>query len=132
MCAPVRTCPSQQRNPFGISHLSSSSPRTEVAILPAQPALRTSSVQMSMSMDRRDAMKVAAAAGIAIANVGAANAAPCDNGAKKCTVEEINKDAAPIVRPLYTSCFVRILVAGWWFVVCSIHRMKDLKSGDRS
>mmetsp|Transcript_54397 Transcript_54397/g.128321 ORF Transcript_54397/g.128321 Transcript_54397/m.128321 type:complete len:178 (+) Transcript_54397:41-574(+) len=60
------------------------------------PALRTSNVQMSMSMDRRDALKAAAAASIAIANVGAANAV-CDNGAKKCTSEEINKDAAPIV-----------------------------------
>mmetsp|Transcript_4947 Transcript_4947/g.10064 ORF Transcript_4947/g.10064 Transcript_4947/m.10064 type:complete len:145 (-) Transcript_4947:296-730(-) len=51
---------------------------------------------MNMNMDRREAVKFAAAAGFALANAGAANAV-CDNGAKKCTNEEVNKDAAPIV-----------------------------------
>lgn len=88
---PVSSIPSESAPSFPISRL-----LLTTSLSRWQPALRTSNVQMSMSMDRRDALKAAAAASIAIANVGAANAV-CDNGAKKCTSEEINKDAAPIV-----------------------------------
>eukprot|EP00960_Hanusia_phi_P021661 641912-Hanusia_phi.AAC.1 len=60
------------------------------------PALRQSNVQMNMAIDRRDVLKTAAAAGLALANAGVASAA-CDNAAKKCTTDQVNKNAAPVV-----------------------------------
>ena len=59
-----------------------------------QPALRSGSVQMSMSMDRRQVVQTAAAAAVALPL--AANAY-CDNAGIKCTTDQINKNAAPIV-----------------------------------
>ncbi|EKX32484.1 phycoerythrin alpha subunit 15 [Guillardia theta CCMP2712] len=67
------------------------------AFTPMQaPALRQSNVQMNMAIDRRDVLKTAAAAGLALANAGAASAA-CDNAAKKCTTDQVNKNAAPVI-----------------------------------
>jgi hypothetical protein len=49
---------------------------------------------MSMSMDRRQVVQTAAAAAVALPL--AANA-KCDNAGIKCTTDQINKNAAPIV-----------------------------------
>ena len=49
---------------------------------------------MSMSMDRRQVVQTAAAAALALPL--AANAY-CDNAGIKCTTDQINKNAAPIV-----------------------------------
>jgi hypothetical protein len=49
---------------------------------------------MSMSMDRRQAVQAAVAAAVALPL--AANAY-CDNAGVKCTTDQINKNAAPIV-----------------------------------
>ncbi len=57
---------------------------------------------MSMSMDRRQAVQVAAAAAVALPL--AANAY-CDNAGVKCTTDQINKNAAPIVSHFFTLQF---------------------------
>ena len=56
---------------------------------------------MSMSMDRRQAVQTAAAAALALPL--AANAY-CDNAGVKCTTDQINKNAAPIVSVFSFSC----------------------------